>query len=88
MVKNNLPSNQPNNNAVSHLPLEVVNQLVENQTKQLELQAHALELQKQADNHNFEFSQKALDVQLQDRDKQRTHDRGGKRDRYLLVVYL
>ena len=62
MVKNNLPSNQPNHNAVSHLSPEAVNQLVKNQTKQLELQARGLELQEQADNHNFEFSKKALDV--------------------------
>ena len=67
---------------------EMVAQLVENQAKELELRAQELSIQKQQDDHGFEFSKKALETQLEDRKLQREHNQHMQRSRYILISFL
>ena len=67
---------------------EATGQLLENQTKELELKAQELALRKQQDDHSFEFSKQALDAQVSDREKQRCHNDKLKRDQYILNALL
>jgi hypothetical protein len=84
---NNLPL-QPNPQMVKAITPEVVGQLVENQAKELELRAQELALQKQQDDHGFEFSKKALETQLEDRKLQREHNIHLQRNQYILSGIL
>lgn len=84
---NNLPL-QPNPQIVKAITPEVVGQLVENQAKELELRAQELALQKQQDDHGFEFSKKALETQLEDRKLQRDHNIHLQRNQYILTGIL
>lgn len=65
-----------------------VEQLVENQTKELEIRAQELALQKQQDEHGFEFGKKALDAQLEDRKLQRDFSRLMHRNQNILIGIL
>ncbi len=69
--KNMSVSAQPAKPIIQQLTPEIVGQLVENQTKELELRAQELALQKQQNDHSFEFSKKALEAQVTDRNLQR-----------------
>lgn len=48
-----------------------VEQLVQNQTRELELRALELDLQQQEERHNFEYARAALTAQTQDRQNER-----------------
>ncbi|MBF0466750.1 MAG: hypothetical protein HQK88_16660 [Nitrospirae bacterium] len=87
MAKSNLPT-QNTPRIPTPLPPETIGQLVENQTKELELRAKELDFQKQQDNHNFEFSKKALDAQLEDRKMQRDHNKRRQHSLYYLIGFL
>ncbi len=87
MAKNTLPA-QPSPRITPPLTPETIGQLVENQTKELELRAQELALQKQQDDHGFEFSKKALDAQLEDRKTQRDHNKHMQHSLYYLIGFL
>lgn len=85
------PINVPANNHHKVLPQltpDIVGQLLENQSKELQLKANELSLQKQLDDHNYEFSKQALGTQAQDRKEQREHDKYLKKGKYILTFLL
>lgn len=75
---------------VDHQPLDprTVEQLVLNQTRELELRARELDLQQQQDRHNFEFSKSALEAQTQDRQDERRFQLRQKRNSYMLAGWI
>lgn len=79
-----------NNQPVLHPPLApaTIAQLVENQSKELELRAQELSLQRQADSHGFEFGKKALEAQIDDRRMQRDYSQQMQRSQHYLVSFL
>ncbi|WP_031386489.1 hypothetical protein [Desulfonatronum thiodismutans] len=62
-----------------------ISQFLENQRLEMDLRAQELALQKQHDNHGFEFSKKALDAQLTDRNQQRENALRLQRNVYVLI---
>jgi len=58
------------------MPIELMRQLIENQSKELGIRAQELELQKQQDRHGFEYSQKALELKAKDQINSRDHQLG------------
>jgi len=71
-MSDNLPATSPPQGAVqpivpSHLSPQVVEQLVANQTRDLELKASDLALQQQKDTNGFTYAMKALEAQVSDR---------------------
>jgi hypothetical protein len=60
-------------------PTELIQHFLQNQTKELEIKARELELQKQADVHSFQFSKISLDAQVADRKEARTHSLSSQR---------
>ncbi len=69
----NQPSNR-NKNRVDISTPDLVKTFLDNQTKELEIKAKQLALQKQEDDHGFEFGKAALAAKAQDRNFQREHD--------------
>ena len=67
---------------------DVVKTLLENQAKELELKAIELALQKQQDDHGFEFGKAALLAKIEDRKLQRNHQLSVKKSTYILVTIL
>ena len=65
-----------------------IEQLVQNQTRELDLRTRELELQQQQDRHNFEFSKAALATQAQDRESERGFQKTQRRDGFLLVAFV
>lgn len=57
------------------IPPELIKQFLDTQASEINLKTQELELKKQEDTHNFEFSQRALDAQVKDRLDQRIHNR-------------
>ena len=72
-----MQENTVQNNSSSAIPEgltpDVVKKLLENQAKELELKAIELTLQKQQDDHGFEFGKAALLAKIEDRKLQRNH---------------
>ena len=52
---------------------ELLSHFLSNQTKELEIREQELVLRKQSDNNSFQFAQKSLDIQVTDRDAERSH---------------
>lgn len=69
----NLPSNH-NKNVTDISTPDLVKTFLNNQTKELEIKAKQLALQKQEDDHGFEFGKAALAAKAKDRNLQREHD--------------
>lgn len=65
------------------LSVETVQQLVENQTKELEAKTLELQLKQQEDGNGFEFGKIALEAKTQDRRECREHERLKGKDRYI-----
>ena len=51
----------------------VIEKWLENQTKEIETRQLEVDLQKQTDNHNFEYAKTALSAQVTDSESQRIH---------------
>ena len=51
----------------------VIEKWLENQTKEIETRQLEVDLQKQTDNHNFEYAKTALSAQATDSESQRIH---------------
>lgn len=60
-------------------------QLVDNQAKELELRSRELDLQKQQDSNNLDFAKESLAAQERDRKHARECERDKQKDRYWLV---
>lgn len=67
---------------------DLIQSLLDNQTRELELKSVELSLQKQQDIHGFEFGKEALRLKAEDRKLQREHDFKVKKSRYLLIGSL
>ena len=63
----------PTDDVKDQITPEILNRMVENQAKELELRAQELALSKQKDDHAFDFGKKALDAKIEDRKLQRQH---------------
>lgn len=70
MSKNNNPPAKTDLNK-NHLKEEFVKKFLENQENDIKLRAQEIELRKQADNNNYEYAKKSLDVQAKDMEASR-----------------
>ncbi|MEI7589876.1 MAG: hypothetical protein WCJ49_00950 [Deltaproteobacteria bacterium] len=86
--KNVSVSAQPVKPVNQQLTPEIVCQLIENQAQELELRAQELALQRQQDDHSFEFSKKAIEAQVTDRNLQRELNKHLQRNQYFLISFL
>lgn len=71
MARNN--NQDPVSSQPAPPPPELLNKFLDNQTRELSLREQQLVLEQQKDKHAYEFSQKALVIQGEDREKQRAH---------------
>lgn len=83
MAKNNNISKSGN-----QYPPELIDKFLDTQARQIDLQSLSLELQKQSDANNFEFSKKALDAQIEDRKSQRDMSMKMEKNRLYLIGSL
>ncbi|SJM90667.1 hypothetical protein CRENPOLYSF2_1760002 [Crenothrix polyspora] len=87
-----MPNQELQNNSNEAIPdgltPDIVKTLLENQAKELELKAIELSLQKQQDEHGFEFGKAALLAKIEDRKLQRNHQLSVKKSTYILVALL
>jgi hypothetical protein len=67
---------------------ELLGQFVENQTKELEIRAQELDIQKQQDNNNLTWARENLAAQERDRAHERTCNRGRSRERMIFAAIL
>lgn len=88
MLENEMQNNSSSDAFSSGLTPDVVKTLLENQAKELELKAIELALQKQQDDHGFEFGKAALSAKIEDRTLQRNHSLAVKKARYVLITIL
>ena len=64
------------NKEVTHqYPVELFKTFLENQSKELELRGQELEIAKQRDAHNFEYSKFTTEAQIKDLTDERKHQR-------------
>ena len=54
-------------------PPPFIEKWIENQSKEIENRQREIELQKQTDDHNFEYAKLALNAQAEDSESERTH---------------
>jgi len=85
---NNKNDNIPVKKTVQSLSPEIISQIVENQSKELELRAQEISIQKQIDNNSLEFSIKALEAQVTDRRLQRDYNKYLNRNHYFFISLL
>ncbi len=64
---------------------QMLEQLIDNQTKELSLRAKEIDLNRQRDEHAYEFGREALQAQKEDRQNQREHNRIMQRNGLVLV---
>ncbi len=86
MANRNLSQKKQNNS--DPLTPDLIKTLLENQAKELELKTRELALQKQEDDHGFEFGKVALKAKAEDRNLQREHDLKARIYTYGLVAVL
>ncbi len=67
---------------------DLFERFLENQSREIETRQDELDLEKQKDSHNFEFSKAALDAQERDRIHERECKRNQYKDRYRLVFWV
>lgn len=88
----NLPAPAPdpaNQSAPRHgVTPDLFERFLDNQTKEIAIRQHELDLEKQKDSHNFEFSKAALDAQERDRIHERECKRNQYKDRHRLVFWV
>ncbi len=85
---NNQNPDSQNQSNIEPLPPDLVKTLLENQAKELELKARELALQKQEDDHGFEFGKAAFATKAEDRELQRQHEYKVRRSTYKLVSVI
>jgi hypothetical protein len=85
-MSDNLPASIPPAGITPHnLSPQIIEQLVANQARELDLRASDLALQQQKDTHAFTYAKEALTAQLEDRKDSRKH-RCRMRDRLFIFV--
>ncbi|CAN2041636.1 DUF2335 domain-containing protein [Candidatus Magnetomoraceae bacterium gMMP-15] len=62
-----------NDDIKSPLPSDLITKFLENQTKEIELRAKELELDKQKDENTFTYAKSALNMKVEDRKEQMNH---------------
>lgn len=90
MVKkkhNQIASHVPPKSAAP-IPPELLQQFLDNQSRELEIKTQELALRKQEDSHSFEFGKMAMDVQLEDRNKHREYNISLLKGRNWLVAFI
>lgn len=75
----------PNEPVPQKQNIQLIEQFVKNQGKELEQRAQELDLEKQKDANAFEYGKLALEAQERDRKHERERRRGERRDRYFLI---
>ena len=63
-------------------------EFLDNQAKELELKSREIDLQKQKDDHAFEFAKTALETQINDRTQQRSFLLRNKRNGHIFAVII
>lgn len=81
---NNLPQNSQNALASP----ELFEKFLDNQSKELAIKEKELALQKQQDDHGFEFGKTALLAKVEDRKLQREHELKSSKHTYILITAL
>jgi cation transport ATPase len=66
----------------------LLTKFVENQSKELEHRAQELQLEKQKDDHAFEYGKEALAAQERDRKHERESAREQRRDRHKFILLI
>lgn len=67
---------------------ELFREFLDNQSRELEIRSRELELQKQKDDHGFDFGKRALDAQVVDRREQRVFQLKSRRSSYIFAVIV
>lgn len=67
---------------------EAINTFLKNQGRELELRVEELILQKQKDNHAFEYGKAALETKAADRNLQRKHDLKARGYTYSFAAFI
>ena len=70
------------------LPIKIVEQVVENQTREIEFRTNELALRQLQEKNALEYSNKALEGQLSDRISQREHIKYSQKIMYRLICLL
>lgn len=73
MPKQNLPQPQPPKHTAP--PPELIEKFLSIQEQEVAIRQQELAVQQQADANHFEFAKKALDEQVADRERERSHQR-------------
>jgi len=85
----NLPAVRQNETlANTEVPSNLLKEFLDNQRKELELKGKQFELEKQKDDHAFEWTKNSLDAQIVDRDKERVFHLQGRRILYIFTTVL
>jgi hypothetical protein len=86
---NNLPANRPEDK-INHpeIPATLFKEFLDNQTKELELKNRQIDLEKQKDDHAFEWARTSLDAQVVDREKQRSFHLTSRKNVYVFATII
>lgn len=88
-MADNLPAPRPDDKSVHpEIPATLFKEFLDNQTKELELKNRQLELEKQKDDHAFEWAKKSIDAQVVDREKQRAFHLRGRRNVFIFATII
>jgi len=87
-----MPENKTNipkqTNAMQSLPIKIVEQVVENQSREIEFRTSELDLRQLQEKNALEYSNKALEGQLSDRLSQREHLKYSQKILYRISCFL
>lgn len=82
----NLPSEQ--NKKTTEIAPALFKEFLDNQTKEIELKSREIDLQKQKDDHGFEFAKTALEAQADDRKQLRAFQLKSKRSGHIFTTII
>ncbi|MFH0938513.1 MAG: hypothetical protein V1899_04425 [Planctomycetota bacterium] len=88
VVKKNLDASFVSKTISSEIPPVLFKEFLDNQTKELELRNRQLELEKQKDNHTFDWAKNSLDAQVIDREKDRIFRLISRRNSFVFVTII
>ena len=86
MAGGNRGNNQPAN--LPSLTPEVMQQLAQNQARELQIRAEELQLKKQQDQHGYSYAQEALKVQAADRADERREWARSRKHTFAFVIIM
>ena len=73
---------------INNPPTELLEQFLKNQSKELDLRVKELDLQRQADAHNYQYAQSSLDLQAKDRESSRVHLLSSRKTSYIFALIM